>query len=104
MAYEIEFAPAAKRAFKKLANEARAHMAPVIEALATTPRPKAAVKLGDIEGYGCYRVRSGSYRVIYVVLEDTLLILVTQVGHPKEVYRRFEEAARRAIKDRSLRK
>ena len=100
MAYEIEFAPAAERAFDKLPQEVRAQLSPVIEDLAVTPRPRTAVKLGDVEGYGCYRVRSGSYRVIYVVMDEVVLVLVTQVGHRREVYRRFREAAEKAIRDR----
>ncbi len=35
-----------------------------------------------------YRLRVGTYRVVYAIEEDKLVVLVVKVGHRREVYRR----------------
>ncbi len=35
-----------------------------------------------------YRVRVGDYRVIYAVEDSFLVVLVVEVGHRKEIYRK----------------
>ncbi|MDH5700936.1 MAG: type II toxin-antitoxin system RelE/ParE family toxin [Nitrospirota bacterium] len=34
-----------------------------------------------------YRVREGSYRIIYTIREKALIVLVLKIGDRKEVYR-----------------
>lgn len=58
-----------------------------IETLAPDPHPPGCKKLKGV-GDGTeevYRVRSGDYRVLYVVRPN--LIVVLDIGHRKEVYR-----------------
>jgi len=55
-----------------------------IETLAVNPRPDGCEKLTDQERY---RVRQGSYRIIYEVQDDALVVVVVKVGHRKNVYR-----------------
>ena len=55
-----------------------------IETLAVNPRPNGCEKLTDQERY---RVRQGSYRIIYEVQDDALVVVVVKVGHRKNVYR-----------------
>lgn len=60
-----------------------------IETLAATPHPPGCKKL---KGYGdgdedVYRVRSGDYRILYVVRNNPDLIVILDIGHRKEVYR-----------------
>jgi len=55
-----------------------------IEMLAVNPRPNGCEKLTDQERY---RVRQGSYRIIYEVQDDAFLVVVVKVGHRKNVYR-----------------
>jgi mRNA interferase RelE/StbE len=35
-----------------------------------------------------YRIRVGDYRVIYNIHDDQLVVLVIDVGHRRDVYRR----------------
>ncbi|MDQ7783423.1 MAG: type II toxin-antitoxin system RelE/ParE family toxin [Desulfomonilaceae bacterium] len=35
-----------------------------------------------------YRVRVGDYRVIYAMEDDILLVLVVEIGHRREIYRK----------------
>ena len=85
MAYKIEFTPAARRQFRKLAPETRKRLAPLIDSLASEPRPKGATLLSGSQR--AYRVRHGDYRIIYELDDDRLLVLVIRIGHRREVYR-----------------
>jgi mRNA interferase RelE/StbE len=55
------------------------------DALAEDPRATGCEKLSGQERY---RVRQGSYRVIYEIQDDVLVVQVVKVGHRREVYRR----------------
>lgn len=55
-----------------------------IEALAEDPRPPGCTKLSGQESY---RVRQGSYRIVYTVEDDRLIVEVVKVAHRKDVYR-----------------
>lgn len=52
--------------------------------LADEPRPDGCEKLTDQERY---RVRQGSYRVVYEIKDDMLVIIVGKVAHRSEAYR-----------------
>lgn len=55
------------------------------QALAASPRPQGSEKLA---GYADrYRVRQGSYRIIYLVDEERREVTIFKVGHRKDVYR-----------------
>lgn len=41
-----------------------------------------------LTGQDAYRIRVGDYGIIYSIHDDRLLILVIDVGHRREVYRR----------------
>lgn len=56
-----------------------------ITALATEPRPRGCEKLAGASSV--YRVRQGSYRVVYLVDDSARTIDVLKVGHRREVYR-----------------
>ncbi len=55
-----------------------------IEMLAVNPRPNGCEKLTDQERY---RVRQGSYRIIYEVQDDACVVVVVKVSHRGGVYR-----------------
>lgn len=84
--YRIEFAPRAARQFRSLTLAVQARLAPRIDALATDPRPGAAVRMAGTEDE-IYRIRVGDYRVIYEIRDATLLVLVVKIGHRREIYR-----------------
>ena len=52
--------------------------------LAEDPRPPGSKKLS---GNDKYRVRQGSYRIVYSISDDELIVVVVKVGHRKDVYR-----------------
>ena len=56
-----------------------------IRSLAVDPRPPGCQKLSGAEKY---RVRQGTYRIVYSVEDDRLVVMVVRVAHRGEVYRR----------------
>ena len=85
MTHRIDFTPAARRQFRKLAPEIRKRLAPVIDGLAAEPRPKGAIRLTGLQH--AYRLRHGDYRIVYELHDDRLLVLIIRIGHRRKVYR-----------------
>ena len=85
--HQIEFRPAAVRQLEAISSRAqRRRIVNGIERLGKDPRPSGARKL---EGSKCtYRIRVGDYRVLYDLLDKKLVVLVVNIGHRREVYRR----------------
>lgn len=71
---------------RKLPRDVAARLDPHILALAKNPRPAGSQKLTDIDAY---RIRVGDYRIIYEIHDNILTVLVVQVGHRREAYRRI---------------
>jgi mRNA interferase RelE/StbE len=52
--------------------------------LATNPRPPGSKKLS---GHDKYRIRQGSYRIVYAINDAEIVVVVVKVGHRRDVYR-----------------
>ena len=52
--------------------------------LANDPRPTGSKKLS---GHDKYRLRQGSYRIVYSIEDNELVVVVVKVGPRKDVYR-----------------
>ena len=85
MAYAIQILPAAQRQLAKLDPPARAQIAAAIEALAGNPRPPGVKKLSGKENL--WRIRVGSYRIIYQIFDRVRLVVIVAIGHRRDVYR-----------------
>ena len=85
MAYTIEFLKTAEKELAALPQDAQRQIARKIEALRENPRPPGVKLLHATERF--YRLRVGDYRIILDIREGTLLILVIEVGHRKDIYR-----------------
>jgi len=83
--YRIEWKPSALRELKRLDRQIIPRVINAIEALATNPFPSGARKLHG--GEVTYRLRVGSYRVVYEVYSDHLLIEIARVRHRRDAYR-----------------
>lgn len=55
-----------------------------ILALAKEPRPPGCVKLSGVEAL--YRIRQGTYRIVYSIEDDQLVVIVIRIADRKEVY------------------
>ncbi len=56
-----------------------------IEGLATNPRPPGCEKLAGAGDR--YRVRQGTYRIVYEVRDEELVVILVKVGHRRDVYK-----------------
>ncbi|RJP23416.1 MAG: type II toxin-antitoxin system RelE/ParE family toxin [Candidatus Omnitrophota bacterium] len=81
--YRIVYLPHAEKEFLALPKDVQKRVDQKILTLQKNPRPS-----GIIELKGFYRLRIGDYRVIYEVRDDRLLIIIIQIGHRREIYKR----------------
>jgi mRNA interferase RelE/StbE len=85
VSYRILFTPRAERDLSALPERDRARLARRIDGLATDPRPSSAKKLSGAEDL--YRLRSGDYRVIYLIENRIVTVTIVRVGHRRDIYR-----------------
>src|SRR4051794_16463867 len=84
--YRVEIDRTALKQLSALPREDQERIAAHVNALADDPRPHGVEKLkGFVDQY---RIRVGSYRVIYTIRDDRLIVLVLRIGHRRDVYRR----------------
>jgi len=86
MSYTIDFKPLALRQLADLNKNIRERLNLKIQMLAENPRPHGVKKLSGYEQ--TYRIRVGDYRVLYEIQDQILLILVVEVGHRGNIYRK----------------
>lgn len=86
MENEVEILPAARDELADRPNRDRSRVRIRIDALAMQPRP---VGVDSMAGQrGVYRIRVGTYRVVYRVDDGRKNVTVERIGHRKDVYRR----------------
>jgi mRNA interferase RelE/StbE len=83
--YRVEWKRSATKELRALPQSAMMSVLRAVEALAENPFPHGSRKLIGTES--TYRIREGSYRVIYTVMAKALLIEIVRVGHRKDIYR-----------------
>ncbi|MDA8331232.1 MAG: type II toxin-antitoxin system RelE/ParE family toxin [Candidatus Dormibacteraeota bacterium] len=84
-AYEVRLRPAARRQLERLERAVQLRLIDAMTGLAEEPRPAGVKALQGLPGL--LRLRVGSYRVLYQVHNDRLLVLVVTLGHRRDVYR-----------------
>lgn len=84
--YRIEVSPAADRDLKRLKGLIRRpdfeRLRDAVRGLAEEPRPHGVRKIKGAER--AYRIRVGSYRVVYEVYDNDFLVLILQVARRSE--------------------
>lgn len=84
MIYSIEILRSAQKQLSKINRQDQDRIISSIESLAHNSRPDGCKKLS---GRPAWRIRIGSYRVIYEIQDKKLIILVVNIGRLREVYR-----------------
>ena len=83
--YRIEVSATAERQLRKAPRRDQIRIVRAIQRLADEPRPGGCRKLAGHDDV--FRIRVGTYRVIYEVFRREVLVLVLKVGHRRDVYR-----------------
>jgi mRNA interferase RelE/StbE len=82
--YTIQYARPARKELEALPAEIQERIVDAIDSLRDDPRPRGSKKL---KGSDNYRIRVGHYRVVYEILEKTVVVLIVRVTHRKDAYR-----------------
>ncbi|MEE4607917.1 MAG: type II toxin-antitoxin system RelE/ParE family toxin [Desulfobacteraceae bacterium] len=82
--YKVLFKKSVGRDFSGIPRADVKRLLHRIKALEKNPRPPGGEKL---TGQERYRLRQGTYRIVYSIQDDELTVWVVKVGHRKDVYR-----------------
>jgi mRNA interferase RelE/StbE len=84
VAYTVILTPQAERDLRGLDPQIGRRILPHLRALAENPRPPGCKFLkGSASGY---RIRVGDWRVLYVVIDETRSVTVTNILHRSKAY------------------
>ena len=82
--YRIQIRRSAEREIEKLPDKERKKIITRIEGLRDDPRPPGTKKLSGEEKY---RLRQGTYRILYEVNDAIVTVVVVKVADRKDAYR-----------------
>ena len=82
--YKILFKESVEKDLRPIPKKDLKKILSLIQTLAKDPRPPGHEKL---TGQEKYRIRQGTYRIIYSIQDQELTVWVVKVGHRKDVYR-----------------
>ena len=85
MSYRVLLRPAAVRDLESLPSKIRSRTEVAIQALGEDPRPAGTKKLVGFEDQ--WRLRIGSYRILYVIDDHDPSVTVARAAHRHEAYR-----------------
>lgn len=81
--YTVELSKKAQKQLDKLSDNIAEPIIDAIAGLEENPRPAGFKKLKGRDGY---RIRAGSYRIIYDIFDTELIVDIITLGHRKDVY------------------
>jgi mRNA interferase RelE/StbE len=85
--YKIFFKKSVEKDLKSIPPRDLKKILRKIESLQLNPRPAGSEKLTGLERY---RIRQGSYRIVYSIQDFELTVWVVKIGHRKEIYRNIK--------------
>jgi mRNA interferase RelE/StbE len=83
--YRLVIKPSASKELERLDDQMLRRVDAAILRLRENPQPQGSKKLA---GVPLYRIRVGSYRVVYEIDDVRKQVTVVTIGHRREVYRR----------------
>ena len=88
MSWQIEFTRNAQKAMEELDKSVRKRIDNFLKRLVAREHPRSIG--GALSGTlaGRWRYRVGSYRIVCEIHDDVLVVLVLEVDHRREVYKR----------------
>ncbi len=85
MVYKVNIVPSASKALGKLERRDGERIRDAIEGLAENPRPSGCLKMTGAPGW---RIKVGSFRVVYEINDAGLIVIVVVVTDRKDAYKR----------------
>lgn len=82
--YKVFFKKSVEKDFKGIPKNILIKILDKIKNLQDDPRPIGSEKL---TGQERYRVRQGTYRIVYSIQDLELTVWVVKIGHRREIYR-----------------
>ena len=90
MCYSVEFSTNARRFIKKLDNYTKTVIKNWINKnLEGCTNPFQHGKPLTADKKGLWRYRVGDYRLICDVQQDKVIIIIVEIGHRRDIYKRF---------------
>jgi mRNA interferase RelE/StbE len=86
LVYQIKYSKSAAKSLRKLPNDIGAKFRAAFEQIAKSDDGSLDIK--KLAGRPGFRVRIGTYRGIYEIANDELLLLVLKIGSRGEVYKK----------------
>jgi len=89
MAYTVILASSAVRQLESLQKKEQIRLKKRIDA--ENPYPSDVKKLKHSSSFkgDLYRIRVGSFRVIYTIQNNQLIVFVVKIGHRREIYQKL---------------
>ena len=84
MTYQLLIKPSARKELEQLSDSILRRIDEAIVKLSNHPRPVGSKKL---VGAPLYRIRIGTYRVVYEIDANRKTVTIVTVGHRGDVYR-----------------
>ena len=84
MSYVVKFKSRALKYLQSLDRAPRERIEARIRALAENPRGHGVIPLQGRDGY---RARVGVYRIVFTIDDGSLVVLVLDIDHRRDVYR-----------------
>ena len=84
--YTVRIDARAQKDLQTFSMETRYRVVAKIESLGANPRPPGIKKLKGEDNL--YRLRVGSYRILYTIRDKELLVLVVRIGDRRDVYKK----------------
>ena len=82
--FEVIFKRSVAKDLRQIPKKDVAKILKRIYALRKEPRPHGVEKLSGQEKY---RIRQGVYRILYEIRNNELVVVVVNIGHPRDAYR-----------------
>jgi mRNA interferase RelE/StbE len=87
--YKVSIKPSAVKEIEAITRKKeRQQIINRIGQLSDNPRPPGCTKLS---GYDRYRIRQGTYRIIYGIEDKELIVYVVKIGHRKDIYKKLND-------------
>ena len=86
MSYSVIIPESIEKYLLTLGNKERERIYDKLALLEANPRGLDSLKLKGMENQ--YRIRKGDYRIIYFIDDNEKIIVVTDIAHRKDIYKK----------------